>query len=319
MGEHAPKAVVQPQVLRWLRTTSGLSVEQTAKKLNTKLDNVIAWEAGEKQPSMPQVRNLAKAFKRPISYFYLPKPVKEPSIPHDFRRLPGAVPRQYSPALLYEIRLAFRRRLFAIYLAKEIGNRPVNFDEYGSVSLEQSPEDVALTIRTLLAVTLHEQKTLREPYTVYKFWRTKIEALGVFVFQATTVDLQQMLGFSLAYPELPVIVINRKLKPNGRTFSMLHEFVHLMVGESGVCDIDDGLPRNQREQRVEVFCNHVAGATLVSRSRSSRAFAPCPLLVMPGLVPAIHAHPSHPADGDARIPGTSPGMSGHDGGSGWAG
>ena len=44
---------------------------------------------------------------------------------------------------------------------------------------------------------------------------------------------------------------------------MLHEFAHLLLGEGGVCDIDDSLPRAPREQQVEVFCNHVAGAAMV--------------------------------------------------------
>ena len=38
-----------------------------------------------------------------------------------------------------------------------------------------------------------------------------------------------------------------------------------MLGEGGLCDIDDKLPRAPHEQNVEVFCNHVAGAALIPR------------------------------------------------------
>ena len=128
MGAGVPKAVVQPQILHWLRLSSGLSIDETARKLNTKSDNLIAWEAGEAQPSMPQLRNLAKAFKRPISYFYLPKPAEEPPIPHDFRRLPDAEVRQYSPELLHEIRTAYQRRTFALDLAADMNARVARLD-----------------------------------------------------------------------------------------------------------------------------------------------------------------------------------------------
>ena len=50
-------------------------------------------------------------------------------------------------------------------------------------------------------------------------------------------------------------------------------------------------------------------------SSYSYPFAPWPIFVMAGLDPAIHVPvhaPAEPAERDARIPGTSPGMSGHD-------
>ena len=72
-------------------------------------------------------------------------------------------------------------------------------------------------------------------------------------------------GFSLAEKRLPVIGINRKLATNGRIFTMLHEFVHVLLGEGGICDIDDFSPRGPDEMRIEVFCNHVAAAALMPR------------------------------------------------------
>jgi Zn-dependent peptidase ImmA (M78 family)/DNA-binding XRE family transcriptional regulator len=258
-----PKAMVKPKVLHWLRSSSGLTIEETAKKLQTKPENLVSWESGEDRPSMPQLRMLAKAYKRPISYFYLPSPVDEPAIPHDFRRLPDMDDRRYSPALLHEIRTAYRRRSLALDLAKETGRNFPSFDAIGSVSLDDNPEYVGQKLRETVRLSFAEQSRWRDPRSAYNGWRQHIESLGVLVFQITTVDLSQMLGFSLAYREFPVIGINRKNRPNGRIFTMLHEFTHLMLGESGICDIDDSLLRAPREQRVEVFCNHVTGAAMV--------------------------------------------------------
>lgn len=266
MVARSPKAVIEPQVLRWLRTSSGLTIEEAARKLNTKSARLIAWEAGEAQPSMPQLRKLATAFRRPISYFFLPRPVEEPSIPHDFRRLPDARDRQYSPALLHEIRTAYRRRRFALDLASELGAFPARFDGLGTASANEDAESVAQRMRALIGVESPHRKSWSDPRAAYRGWRGMIEDLGVLVFQAVNVDIDQMLGFSLAYTELPVIAVNRKLAPNGRVFTMLHEFVHLLLGAGGVCDIDDSLPRRPREQRIEIFCNRVAGAALVPRS-----------------------------------------------------
>lgn len=46
--------------------------------------------------------------------------MKEPDIPHDFRRLPAEGAQTYSPALRHEIRLAYRRRTLALDLAGEL-------------------------------------------------------------------------------------------------------------------------------------------------------------------------------------------------------
>ena len=241
-------------------------IEETARKMNTKPERLLSWESGEARPSMPQVRKLANAYKRPISYFFLPEPIEEPPIPHDFRRLPGADERQYSPALLHELRTAYRRRRFALDLASDLGASLVTFDKLGTVSVEDDAETVAQQVRTLINVDINRQKAWRDARTAYRAWRNGIEAIGVLVFQVVGVDLSQMLGFSLAYAESPVIAVNRKLAPNGRTFTMLHEFTHLLLGANGVCDIEESLPRNRHEQSIEVFCNRVAGAALVPKS-----------------------------------------------------
>jgi DNA-binding transcriptional regulator YiaG len=51
------RALVEPDILRWARVSAGLAIEDAAKALQTKADNVIAWEQGDEHPWMPQLRN----------------------------------------------------------------------------------------------------------------------------------------------------------------------------------------------------------------------------------------------------------------------
>jgi Zn-dependent peptidase ImmA (M78 family)/DNA-binding XRE family transcriptional regulator len=263
----SPKALVDRAVLEWLRSAAGLSTEEAARRIQTKPAKIETWEKGDDRPTMSQLRKLARAYKRPISDFFLPRPMKEPDIPHDFRRLPAEGAQSYSPALRHEIRLAYRRRTLALDLAEELEVKLPEFVGRGSVTDKDDPEKVGERVRAMLRVTADEQQGWRDPRTGYNAWRKKIEDAGVLVFQVTTVDKAQMLGFSLSLQPLPVVAVNRKLKqPNGRTFTLLHEFTHLLLGEGGVCDIEEDLLRPAREQAIEVFCNHVAGAALVPKS-----------------------------------------------------
>jgi Zn-dependent peptidase ImmA (M78 family)/DNA-binding XRE family transcriptional regulator len=265
MPSRSPKALIKPEVLKWLRSSAGLSVEETARRVQTKASNIEDWEADRARPSMPQLRKLATVFKRSISDFYLPRPMAEPEIPHDFRRLPADGTYSYSPALRYEIRQAYRRRILAIDLAEELELKLNDFEAFGTVTIGDDPELIGERVRQLLDVNLVDQVKWRDPRVSYNSWRRKIESLDIFVFQITSVEVTQMLGFSFAFKKLPVIAINRKLRPNGRTFTLVHEFAHLLLGEGGICDLEENVLRPPREQAIEVFANHVAGATLLPR------------------------------------------------------
>src|ERR1700722_2151491 len=93
------EALVEPDILRWARVTAGLSVDEAARSLHTRPENVQAWEEGEERPSMAQLRRMATSYRRLLSDFYLPKAPDEDPLPHDFRRMPGEVAFRYSKAL----------------------------------------------------------------------------------------------------------------------------------------------------------------------------------------------------------------------------
>ena len=93
------EALVEPDILKWARSTAGLSVDEPAHSLQTAPEKVQAWEDGEQHPSMSQLRRMAVAYRRLLSDFYLPRPPEQDPLPHDFRRLPGEVALRYTKVL----------------------------------------------------------------------------------------------------------------------------------------------------------------------------------------------------------------------------
>ena len=257
------EALVEPEILQWARATAGLSVDEAARSLQTRPEKVQAWEEGHEHPSMSQLRRMATAYRRLLSDFYLPRRPDDDPLPHDFRRLPGEVAFRYSKALRYQLRQARQRRALALDLAADLDADLPTLT--GRLQLGGDTEATGAALRELLGVTLAAQRTWRDPRTSYNGWRTAIERKGILVFQATGIAPGEMLGFSLPDRPLPVIGVNRKLTPNGRTFTLLHETVHVFLGQSSVCDIEEGQLRPPEEQRVEVFCNAIAAAALVPR------------------------------------------------------
>jgi Zn-dependent peptidase ImmA (M78 family)/transcriptional regulator with XRE-family HTH domain len=264
------KAPVEPAVLAWGRKSAALSLAEAARKIGVDEARLEAWEAGTDAPTIPQLRKLATAYKRPLAVFFLPEPPEELgfSALRDFRRLRPDQRQPFSPQLAYEIRAAQERRAVALGVFETMGTAPPVFDLTARVS--DDPETVARRVRETLGITLAQQTGWRDPAKGFRAWREAIEGAGVLVFVLGgahhQVPLEEVRGFALADSPLPVIVVNGQDRPNGRTFTLLHELGHVLLGQTAIAndpEPDARLPAAAR--RIEVFCNRLAAAALIPR------------------------------------------------------
>jgi Zn-dependent peptidase ImmA (M78 family)/transcriptional regulator with XRE-family HTH domain len=262
------KALNNPALITWARETAGFSVADAAARLGMTEDEFAAWESVDSQdaPSIPQLRRIAGLFRRPLAVFFLTEVPRRFEVMRDLRRLPGAGLRHFSPALQMEIRASNERRELARELASDLDERVKRFN--ASAKIADDPEAVGQNIRTLLGVTNDLQFKWKDAdgRAAFNAWRTRIEELGVLVFQTTTFASEEASGFAISAEELPVIAVNRKDTLTRRTFSLLHEFAHLMIRISGVSDIEADVSRPPEDQRVEIFCNRVAAAALIPKA-----------------------------------------------------
>lgn len=257
------KATINPALLIWARTTAGYELVGAAEALDIDREKLDAWEEGVDQPSIPQLRKLAELYKRPLAVLYLPEPPLAFQPMHDFRRLPDLGPRRFSPGLTLDIRSAQQRRLLALEMLEEVGEKPAAFEL--RTTLNEDVEHIARQIRDRFGITYPLQVRWRDPRIAFHAWRDKIEQLGVLVFQATRVESNEASGFACWAETLPVIVVNRKDVFARRVFSLLHELAHLMLHQSGVSHLDIDGARPAHDEMVEVFCNAVAAATLMPK------------------------------------------------------
>jgi Zn-dependent peptidase ImmA (M78 family) len=257
------RALIKPELLIWARESARLTVEQAAQKAQVKPPSrLAAWERGESQPTIGQLRKLGRAYKRPLAVFYLSKAPKTFQAMQDFRRLPEEMAGTQSPELAFEVRRAQYRREIALDLHEELFGTPRPFT--ATASLDEDPEGVGLRMRELLGVGRDEPAKWKNNYEALNRWRTALEGLGVLVFQANDVAVAEARGFSISQPLFPVVVVNLKDVPPARVFSMLHEATHLMLREGGLCDLDEDQV-SPAHRRIEVFCNRVAGAALIPK------------------------------------------------------
>ncbi|HEC35069.1 MAG TPA: ImmA/IrrE family metallo-endopeptidase [Anaerolineae bacterium] len=253
------RALITPEVLVWAREQAGLSIEEAARKVGVSPERLASWESGASRPTVRQLRLLGKAYRRPSAFFYLSKPPIAPVEITDFRRAVLARERK-PPALLYEIRRAHFRRQIALDLLAEMEEQPPLFEI--SFSLHDDPVLVGARIRECVAVDVETQVAWRDSYEALSGWINAIERCGVLVFQYGGVEVDIARGFSISEYPLPVISLNARDAAVARIFTLLHECCHLVIDQSGLCDLYE---ENGKHVSVEIFCNAVAAEVLVPR------------------------------------------------------
>lgn len=256
------KALVKRELLVWARRSAAVDERTAAKRAGVGVERLQAWELGDDSPTIAQLRQLGRAYKRPIAVFYLDEVPRDFDALHDYRRLTvGSAPG--GAALEFAIRRARERREIALDLMDDLDERPTEF--VGEARLSRDPEELAASLRERLGVSIATQRGWETVYQAFNGWRDAVESQGVLVFQIRDVDVSEVRGFSIAEFPVPIIAVNIKDSPLARPFTLLHEFTHLMLRLSGLCDLHEG-QSSRSEERVEIFCNRVAGAALVPRA-----------------------------------------------------
>jgi Zn-dependent peptidase ImmA (M78 family)/transcriptional regulator with XRE-family HTH domain len=251
-------------MLKWGR--GKLTIDFVAGKLGVEPKLIEKWEAGDGTPSLPKLEEIAKLYGRITPVFYLPEPPTEFDVAKlkDYRTRTGAAPRDISPELHYAIRRTRELQEWAVSALEDEGATPS--DIVGSIRLPSDPSKVAVHVRKILNMSLQIQTESRLTRSgAFELWRERCEALGVYVFQVDGVEESEMQGFALADQLAPVIAVNIADYPTAKTFTLLHELGHILLGISAIVGFDGFIEADQGPQS-ERFCNRLAAEILVPES-----------------------------------------------------
>ena len=107
-------------MLVWARKQRGLSTADAAKQVGIIEATLLAIEAGERQPTIAQLRHISEAYKRPLIVLLLEEPPRTFQAMRDFRRLEGVVPGTFSPQLHDELKRAVAQQEVYVELRKAL-------------------------------------------------------------------------------------------------------------------------------------------------------------------------------------------------------
>jgi Zn-dependent peptidase ImmA (M78 family) len=255
---------VNPVVLEWARETAGLQLPDAAAKLQiSSAQRLAEYEAGERQPSSPLLKKMAKTYRRPLITFYLSQPPIKGETGEDFRNLPQReTPNEpLVEALLRDV--AARQAIVRSVLEDEEAEADRELAFIGSRSLDNGFRQVLSSIEQELGLDRAAYRAQGSADAAFAYLRNKAEAAGVFVLLIgnlgtwhTNLEVSAFRGFALADPVAPFVVINDQDAKSAWPFTLLHELAHLWIGATGVSGA-------WGDSRIERFCNDVASEFLL--------------------------------------------------------
>jgi Zn-dependent peptidase ImmA (M78 family) len=259
------KVDVNPKVFKWLRESSGWSKEDIAKRLKTNIEIVSAIEKGERQSTLRQLKVLAIAYKRPLASFLLSESLKESPLPKDYRMLPDRK-NVFDKKTIYTIRKARDLQEIGAELLININNSTK--PDIKKITISKNPEKIALEFREKFELDIEIQKKFKTSYEFFNYLRDIFEEMNILVFQFS-MPIEDARGFALT-DELPnVIVINSGDTIEARLFSLMHEFGHILLGETV---IDFPNISISTDHRIERWCNQFASEFLLPSKVAIKVF-----------------------------------------------
>ena len=253
---------VAPELLRWAIRRKGWD-EETALQHAPKLR---AWLAETERPTLKQLEKFAKGTHTPLGLLFLPEPPEEAVPIPDMRTMGNLGVEQPSVDLLDTIYLCQRRRDWYREYALLNGFEKLSF--VGSVTVNAPVVLVAEQIRGVLGFGLEERAAFPNWEQALRQLIDRIEDAGVLVMVNGVVgsnmhrrlDPSEFRGFALADPLVPLIFVNGADTKAAQIFTLIHELVHIWLGNSALSDAAMTAGGGPEE---ELWCNQVAAEVLV--------------------------------------------------------
>ncbi len=263
---------VNQAVLRWARETSGVSLQDVAKKLNKDIETIEQWENGEGSPTYTQLEKLAyEMYKRPLALFFFPEPPEEEDIKKSFRTLPESELQAIPPKVHYLLRLAkvMQINLKELYDERTPAINPIiKATPFDKSNLAQTAQN----IRKQLGISIEEQKSWKDETIALANWRTALEKHGVFVFKESFKASGKGMpdspysGFCLYDKIFPIVYVNNNMPHTRQIFTLFHELAHLLFEVSGIDKRNDSdyiEVLSGTDKQIEILCNEFAAEFLI--------------------------------------------------------
>lgn len=253
---------VAPAIISWVISQSA------SDKLSEKVaKNLQAWKDGKKVPTFNQIEAVSSATGIPLGYFFLDTPPVEDNFIIQCRTVDSVALTNPSRDLINTIHdMEMIQEWTRDHLISE-EFEPLNFIGKSKLNVTKTVDEV----RDIIKIAVDWQNDLNG-IEAFNYIRNAISESGVIVMANGIVganthralDVEEFRAFTIIDNYAPVIFINSNDSKGGKLFSLLHEFVHVCLGENDL--FNDRYSIGKNVSQVETICNSVAAEIIVPQS-----------------------------------------------------
>lgn len=240
------------------------------KKANNKYSKLDDWLLGKDSPTYNQLVKLSKIFHIPFGYFFLEKLPEEQKLPIPHFRTINNSPFQPSTELRDTILFAQKIQEWARDILIELGNQPLSF--CGKYTIQNSIDDIVNELKNILNIKVGWASDIDTWSTAFNYLKQKTEEAGILVLINGIVEnnthrklsLEEFRGFVLYDNIAPVIFINNNDTLSAKIFTLIHEIVHVLIGQSASFDLQN---LQSSDNEIEKFCDKCTAEFLVPKNQ----------------------------------------------------
>lgn len=230
------------------------------------IEQIKSWLAGVNKPIFSQIEKISTKLHIPLGYFFLMNPPQESLKLLEFRTVDSVM-----------INNPSRNLIDTVHNMEEIQAWMREFREQecyerlsivGSVNRTDNLIHIAECMRRDLDLALTWYENIHNAEESFRFIRNKLNDCNIMVMMNGVVkgnthrklNVKEFRAFVLIDDMAPLIFINTADTANGKLFSLIHEAVHVWLGENSLYN-DNGIDSKVNE--LEMVCNAVTAELLV--------------------------------------------------------
>lgn len=247
--------------------------EKSANELRQRY-RLDAWENPKSDHDLPtfkQIQNFSQDTRIPFDYFFKSEVPEEENAFVKFRTVDNAAV-QPSRRLIDTIHaMETRQAWMKDYLLEQ--DSQTKFKFLRIINQKMSVVAVAEDILDLLGLSDPVESAVSDD-DFFKSLRAKISKLGIMVMQSgivgtnthRTLDVKEFRAFVLVDEVVPLIFINGADSKKAKVFSLIHEFVHALLGNNEILNVSP-----EEDVMSERWINQVTINVLMPKQRIQSA------------------------------------------------
>lgn len=252
---------ISPEKILWATERGGLTIDS----LQDIYPKAISWIKNESRPTVNQLQDFAKKIHVPFGFLFLNN-VPEEILPIAFFRSNGDVVKN-PPLVIRDLVFELKRKQdWLSDFLEDQSSAKLSFvgslGNYKDITIKEAANIIRadLNISELWYSETNKAK-------VFRYWIDKIEQGRILVISTgfhkhnkRPINVEICKGFTLINDLCPFIYINTNNLGGGRIFTLIHELVHVFVGESKGISYE---PIKPSSTELEKFCDNVTSEILV--------------------------------------------------------